>query len=295
MTRTPFDAFSKNVLEELLTPYGNVQINQEVPGESRFVDVRFIPTPQSNVNLTQLGLLGRMAATSCLIEPFRNSPSRTEVRNCLLKLFLVHAELQRQARREDQRIPESELPSLWILAPSTSDPFLQDCATQLKDAWLPGVYFMGETFHSAIVAIDQLPTTNQTLWLRLLGKGQTQQQAIAEVLNLPPDAPQRMRVLQLLANWKISLEVAQVLEQEDQTLMATLSQAYQEWEQQTEQRGQRSLVLRQLTRKVGEIPASFQSRIETLPLPQLEALGEALLDFSTLADLEAWFTQIAQD
>ena len=85
--------------------------------------------------------------------------------------------------------------------------------------------------------------------------------------------------------------------------MATLSQAYLEWEQQTEQRGvergrqegierSRSLVLRQLSLKVGELPSSLQSCIEALPLDSLEALGEALLNFSTLADLEAWFTQL---
>jgi hypothetical protein len=302
MTRTPFDAFSKDVLEELLTPYGSVETSQEVPGETRLVDVRFIPTPQPRADLRQLGLLGRMAASSCLIEPFRNPPSRSEVRNCLLKLFLVQAEVQRQARREEERILESALPYLWILAPSASDNFLQDCASHLKEGWLSGVYFLGEVFRSAIIALDQLPVTDETLWLRLLGRGPTQQQAITEVLNLPPDAPLRMRVLQLLANWKISLEVTQALEQEDQTLMATLSQAYLEWEQQTEQRGiergrqegierERSLVLRQLSLKVGELPSLLQSRIEALPLDSLEALGEALLNFSTLADLEAWLTQ----
>jgi Domain of unknown function (DUF4351) len=32
------------------------------------------------------------------------------------------------------------------------------------------------------------------------------------------------------------------------------------------------------------------SQIQVLSLEQLEALAEALLDFSTLADLESWFT-----
>ncbi len=41
-----------------------------------------------------------------------------------------------------------------------------------------------------IVAINvQLPSTPETLWLRLLGNGSTQQQAIAEVLNFPVDHP----------------------------------------------------------------------------------------------------------
>jgi hypothetical protein len=237
MTRTPFDSFSKQVLEELLTPLGIVEVSQEVPGESRLIDVRFIPAAQSNTDSTELGLLGRLAAAPCLIEPFRNPPDRTEVRNCLLKLFLVHADLQRQARRENVRVLESDLPHLWILSPSASEALLDGFAASSRDTWLPGIHFMSESLRTAMIAIDQLPCTDETLWLRLLGKGQTQQQAISEILNFPRDDPQRVRILELLVNWKISLEVTGAFEQEEQSLMATLSQAYLEWEQQTEQRG----------------------------------------------------------
>lgn len=55
--------------------------------------------------------------------------------------------------------------------------------------------------------------------------------------------------------------------------------------------GERSLVLRQLTRRVGELPQEVRQRIETLSLEQLENLGEALLDFQGMADLEAWFSR----
>ena len=52
--------------------------------------------------------------------------------------------------------------------------------------------------------------------------------------------------------------------------------------------GERSLVLRQLTRKVGEVPIPTRSQIETLSITQLEDLAEALLNFATLADLSEW-------
>lgn len=311
MTRTPFDTFSKQVLEELLTPLGSVEVSQEVPGESRFIDVCFIPVVQPHVNLVELGVLGRMVAAACLIEPFRNPPSRTEVRNCLLKLLMVHADVQRRARRDEERTLEAELPSLWILSPSASATLLSSFAAQAQERWGPGIYFLSESFRTAIVAINQLPCTTETLWLRLLGKGQTQQQAITEVLNFSADDPLRDRILQLLVNWKINLEVTGAFEQEEQSLMATLSQAYLEWEQQTEQRGvergrqegmergieqgERSLILRLLTRKIGELPAPVKLRIEALTIPELEALGEALLGFSSLADLEVWLTELSQD
>jgi predicted nuclease of restriction endonuclease-like (RecB) superfamily len=48
------------------------------------------------------------------------------------------------------------------------------------------------------------------------------------------------------------------------------------------------LILRQLTRKIGKIPARTRSQIEALPLSLLEDLGEALLDFEKLSNLKAW-------
>ncbi|BAY65607.1 hypothetical protein NIES22_57140 [Calothrix brevissima NIES-22] len=56
------------------------------------VDILFsaIPTPQANQQ--SLGLLGRIAVGTSLLEPFRNQPTKTEVRNCLLKVFTVMAD-----------------------------------------------------------------------------------------------------------------------------------------------------------------------------------------------------------
>ncbi|MBD2243011.1 DUF2887 domain-containing protein [Nostoc sp. FACHB-888] len=50
----------------------------------------------------------------------------------------------------------------------------------------------------------------------------------------------------------------------------------------------RSLILRLLNRRVGAVPEQLQCQIQGLSVEQLEALADTLLDFSTLADLEAW-------
>ncbi|MHC5822592.1 MAG: Rpn family recombination-promoting nuclease/putative transposase [Nostoc sp.] len=52
-----------------------------------------------------------------------------------------------------------------------------------------------------------------------------------------------------------------------------------------------SLILRQLTRRVGELPQDIRQQVEILTLEELENLGEALLDFNSMADLQAWFNQ----
>ncbi|MBD2183225.1 DUF4351 domain-containing protein [Planktothrix sp. FACHB-1355] len=51
------------------------------------------------------------------------------------------------------------------------------------------------------------------------------------------------------------------------------------------------LILRQLTRRVGEVPESVRVQIDPLSITQLESLAEALLDFSNLSDLDAWLAQ----
>ncbi len=52
--------------------------------------------------------------------------------------------------------------------------------------------------------------------------------------------------------------------------------------------GEAQLVLRQSDRRVGLMDAKLQAKVMALPLDALVAMGEALLDFASLADLEAW-------
>ncbi len=56
------------------------------------------------------------------------------------------------------------------------------------------------------VAINGLPNNRETLWLRILGKGKTQQQAIEQLLKLPRTDPFRNDVLQEIARLQILLE-----------------------------------------------------------------------------------------
>jgi predicted transposase YdaD len=57
---------------------------------------------------------------------------------------------------------------------------------------------------------------------------------------------------------------------------------------EAKEEGERKVILRLLNRRVGAIPDALLSQIKELSVERLEALGDALLDFSTLADLEGW-------
>jgi predicted transposase/invertase (TIGR01784 family) len=67
---------------------------------------------------------------------------------------------------------------------------------------------------------------------------------------------------------------------------------YQEWREEAQQDEARLLVLRQLKRRLGGLSEEMESRVSALALNQLEDLGEDLLDFATLADLEAWLKRL---
>ncbi len=65
------------------------------------------------------------------------------------------------------------------------------------------------------------------------------------------------------------------------------------WMEQGREQGKQqeaiSLISRQLNRRVGSLTPQLQQCLQGLSTTELEDLGEALLDFTTIADLDAWF------
>ncbi len=58
---------------------------------------------------------------------------------------------------------------------------------------------------------------------------------------------------------------------------------YERGKEEGQQEQAQTLVLRQIQKRVGELPQQVREQVQSLSLEQLEALGEALLDFSALA------------
>ena len=71
----------------------------------------------------------------------------------------------------------------------------------------------------------------------------------------------------------------------------TKSVAYREIYGMGQQAEATSMILRQLQRNCGPLSPEQQTQIQALPLAELEALAEALLDFQGAADLTAWLSQ----
>lgn len=114
MSQFPHDEFVKEYLPELYQEYGIVTPSADVMRKKREVDLLFIPTKPVPTSPDTLGLLGKLAQTTCLLEVYRNAVNKN------------------------------------------------------------------------------------TLWLRILGKGNTQLEAIEELKALPPNNPHREIILELI-------------------------------------------------------------------------------------------------
>ena len=90
---------------------------------------------------------------------------------------------------------------------------------------------------------------------------------------------------------KLSIEEIQRmldLREADVTQTRFYQEVLQIGRQEGEQQGETNMVIRQLTRRCGGLAPNQVKKVRSLSLPQLESLGEALLDFNKLSDLENW-------
>jgi uncharacterized protein DUF4351 len=63
------------------------------------------------------------------------------------------------------------------------------------------------------------------------------------------------------------------------------------WKEEGLQQGSARIVSRQLVRRCGPLPVDMAERVGKLPAEALDRLADALLDFSSLADLERWLAK----
>ena len=288
MTRFLWDKFSKDYLETFLSSSGDVKTSLDVTAETQEIDVYFRPT--SPEMPPELGLLGRLAQTPCLLEPYRNPVTIDAIIACLSKLLTVREQLQREAHRHQQPLLAENIPRLWILTPTASQRIITAFSGQLNPDWGEGIYFLPPALTTSLIVLHQLPETPETLWLRLLGRGGTRTRAIDELETLSPSHPFKSASLKLLYNLSRNLQALPKRTQEERKFIMRLAPLYEQDREAAIQQGEAKVVLRQLKRRFGQLPPHITETIQKLAVEQLEDLGEALLDFESQADLINWLT-----
>ncbi|MEQ8463474.1 DUF4351 domain-containing protein [Coleofasciculus sp. E1-EBD-02] len=114
---------------------------------------------------------------------------------------------------------------------------------------------------------------------------------VAEQTATIPDREQRQTLAgfaEILAGLRFEKALIRRFFRED---IMRESVIYQDILQQGRQQEALSLVMRLLKRRLGEVKPSAIERVRALSIEELEELGVALLDFSGVADLVAWFNR----
>ena len=233
MSQFPHDDFAKAYLPELLRPIGIAIPNHPLKAESRFADLWFVRS--ANVHpedLNTLGLIATLLTRDSLIEVFRNAATRIEIRASQSKLSYQEIDQINQAKREDKKLTENDLPLLWLIMPTASKRLLKDFSIVPTDH--PGIYQFPEGQRTGLIVIHQLEKTESTLWLRILGRAGRQRKAIEELSQRPLAQPPRMGIVapmtatieDLLSDYRAILEARGALTLDDEELIMNLSTVY---------------------------------------------------------------------
>jgi hypothetical protein len=196
--RTRFDQFGKQMVRTALETCGPVETDAEVPADTRRIDLWFMPDPARESLPGHLGVLGRIASAPSTLEFFHNTPSGEDLAACLIK----HGEFRHflSLRRTPPPIPTQ-----WVISSARPDGGIEGLWLRPIASWPPGIYEGPPLLWTRLVVVNELPLTRDTLLVRLLGAGAVLKQAIAELKQLPAEAPERTLALPILLRLRLTV------------------------------------------------------------------------------------------
>ena len=156
-------------------------------------------------------------------------------------------------------------------------------ATEIVEDWVKGVYFLPNILKTAIVVIHQLPENEDTLWLRVLGKGGTQKRAVEELTELPKNNPFRENLLEILADWRKNLELRDNLSREEEEVIMNLSPAYLQQIEDWKQEERFSLITYLLEGRFGSLDAELSGVVAKIANIPISERTELLLSLGNLS------------
>ncbi len=154
--------------------------------------------------------------------------------------------------------------------------------------------------------VEEFLQTPGLLPYAVLSRGENKEQILAavvtEIAKLPENRQQEnlTAAVEILAGLELTVETIEQLMrnrrmQESVIYQKILKEGEQRGRIEGEQRGriegeqqEKALVLRQLTKKMGNLTPMMQSQLNDLRIDRIEALGEDLLDFNSMDDLQQW-------
>ena len=269
MSEFPHDDFAKDYLTELLSNIGTAVPNKVIKSERREGDIWFERTAKLTIaaQRKKLGLMGQLLRRDSLIEVFRNPATAMEIRACRGKLTDIEGDMARAAKRKDEALKEDMLPDLWFIMPTASEEIRQGFG--LHKSRIPGVYRWPKLDRTGLIVVHQLPVTEETLWIRLLGRAGNQERAIQELVTKPDRSVLYNSIEDILTNYRTKLEANRSLTPDEEELIMNLSAAYLKKQEEWKEEGKLETIMALL--QAGAEPA-FIANALGLPIKSIEKL-----------------------
>lgn len=215
------DRLAKCILEESLDSLGITRRELEIdPAFLPRADLCFFPhpLPAAQPPPSHLRLLVRMVVDLTLFEIETHPPDRDQVLDFLCKQLNLR-------NRRRQKGEGDELPFLWII--TCGRPVSAFAQLEVKPAagWPPGFYLMAPWTRVGFVVVPELPTTRDTLLLRMMGPARVRDQALGEIRAIPATDPEHRTWSSLLVELRHAIGSDSLIPQEDQEAFMTAARA----------------------------------------------------------------------
>jgi hypothetical protein len=241
-----------------------------------------------------LGLLDRITRGAVTIEFFHHTPNGEELLVCLIK----HGEFRHFLSRRKTLPP---LPIQWVISSGRPEAGIAGLGFRPMPGGLRGIYESPPLHYTRLVVVRELPVSRDTLLMRLLGAGSVLKHAIAELEDMPAEAPERRLALPVLLRLRLAIPTDPAQQtSDDQEFLMTTEDIVETWRREAIQegvkqgvkegveQGERKLLLHQLRRRFGAaVNGEIERRIAAASTEQVEAWAERVLSAATLAELLA--------
>jgi hypothetical protein len=275
-----YDRLAKEALMQALGRASRDLVpERELASDAQRLDLWCVPDPERLDSLEPFGLLRRIAEQGpCAFEFFHQAPSLDEIVSSLRKGFFL---------RHPARIPpRKEEPWLWIIAGGRPSLALLELDFRREADWPDGVYSGARALRARLIVTSELPRSEETRLLRLLGAGKTLRLAKGELHAKGLDDPVGAIVLPLMVRLHLDRlnYPHEPTDAETQEFLMDTQDVYERWH--TKIRAEGEAVGRAEGEAVGRAEGEARALLAVLAARGLSPSTEQLALISASRDLE---------
>jgi len=294
----PYDSFAKELLDHLVSHWGQVDIQHELTTPTLFADLLFEPSGAPRPTSPLLPLLFRLGERPALIEVFSDTPTLDDCLDIVEKALRAHRNRRpkRTAATDDPRYVRAQT---WIVSPGRPEQAIKALRLTRARRWPRGILQASEALQLGVVVVGELPVVPSTLILRLFGHDAVQQRALKELEHVDTNTVTAL-VAEIYTKWYTVMPrpTRPFLNTDNPELMEVAERLYQKYmkdfadaaERKGFDEGTLAPLVHQFGRRLGR-PLTAEERdglSQRLATLGADRLSDVVLDIAEPDALEAW-------